>query len=106
MILRLRLFVIWCFSRHNFEGRRDNYDDVWTGKKTHPDGTVIAADGGIQSARGGGKGVKGSLSFAFLNPAITGQRSAKGENGRYIESIVGDAREDEMNENMGLVLAS
>ena len=34
---------------------------------------------------------------------VVGKGGSKGEKGRYVESIVGDAREDEMDDNMGWV---
>eukprot|EP00045_Choanoeca_perplexa_P017690 m.262361 g.262361 ORF g.262361 m.262361 type:complete len:213 (-) comp17606_c1_seq1:67-705(-) len=72
-----------CTPKHDFEGRR-GYNSTWKsgGGSADEDG-VIDQQPGATSARG--------------------KSGGKDANGRYIESIVGDAREDEMNDNMGVV---
>eukprot|EP00730_Choanoeca_flexa_P006111 TRINITY_DN12085_c4_g1_i2.p3 TRINITY_DN12085_c4_g1~~TRINITY_DN12085_c4_g1_i2.p3 ORF type:complete len:216 (+),score=57.83 TRINITY_DN12085_c4_g1_i2:6535-7182(+) len=75
-----------CTPRHNFEGRED-YNKTWKNGEQQAEGEdgVIDSQPGAASARG------------------TSSAGGKGQGGRYVESIVGDAREDEMNENMGVV---
>eukprot|EP00037_Helgoeca_nana_P037600 m.16734 g.16734 ORF g.16734 m.16734 type:complete len:235 (-) comp9100_c0_seq1:2063-2767(-) len=77
-----------CYSSKNYERSNKDYKTAFESKE------LVDKQPGAHDGGGGGAG-----------PSARGASSARGRNanGDYIERITNDAREDEMNENLGVV---
>mmetsp|Transcript_20365 Transcript_20365/g.52872 ORF Transcript_20365/g.52872 Transcript_20365/m.52872 type:complete len:289 (+) Transcript_20365:20-886(+) len=82
-----------CYSSKNFERGNSDYKTAFKNKE------LVTEQPGSQEGDGAGSG--GGATSA--RGAASARGGGKGGNGEYIQRITHDAREDEMNENLGVV---